>query len=411
MLLCRKVARLWFLYLWKSLTMYRWLILFLLFPLVLIHSRPVTATVVPTRFSQAQSFPFNERTTPLTDHFLATLHELVEKADQIVRGQVTGVQSFWREDLRIIESEVTIAVNYGLLGSALPTLTVRIPGGYLATEGIGMVSRHDAAYAVGEEVLIFIYQIHPQSNEWRMVDGAMGKFSVEGNRIFNHDLALAHTLDDLLPTLVSLVGQRGLQAQVPTAWRYLKSTAQNTPVQPIKVQGSVQKWATPHARAAFYINLNSTQIGDEDGDQNAFRNAIQAAATGWNSVVGADFALTYAGTTNATQTGYNGVNEVLFMSKGPKERAAAAQVWYRANQTIIEADIWINDDFAWNATGTPDATEVDLQSALLHEFGHWLILGHFTDTKAVMFSRLTTGTLKRDLQQPDIRGIRAIYPE
>ena len=98
------------------------------------------------------------------------------------------------------------------------------------------------------------------------------------------------------------------------------------------------------------------------------------------------------------------------MHKGTQERAAAAQVWYTADQTIIEADIWINEDYAWDATGTPDADEVDLQSALLHEFGHWLILGHSTDASAVMFSRLSTGALKRALQPPDERGIRAIYP-
>jgi len=388
--------------------MHRWLLLLGLLPLLWIQSRPVIATAIPLRFSQAQPFPLAERATPLSNHLLVTLHDLVEKADQIVRGQVTDVQSFWSEDRSIIESKVTIAVKYGLIGGALPTLIVRTPGGYLATEGVGMVSMHAATYAVGEEVLIFIHQ---QGTEWRMVDGAVGKFLIQDDRAFNHDLALAHSIDGLLPTVVNLVRKRGLQSQVPIAWRYLKPTEQAAPLQPIKVQSSVQKWATPHAAAAFYVNLNSAQIGDEDGDRNAFRNAIQAAATSWNSVASADFALTYAGATNATQTGYNGVNEVLFMHKGRKERAAAAQVWYRADQTIVEADIWINDDFAWNATGTPSATEVDLQSALLHEFGHWLILGHFTDAKAVMFARLTTGTLKRDLQQPDIRGISAIYPE
>ena len=366
------------------------------------------ATVIPPQFRQTDPFSLVQQNSLLTNHFLVTLHDLVEKADQIVRGQVTDVQSFWSEDHSIIESRVTIAVKYGLIGSALPTLTVRTPGGYLATEGVGMVSMHAAAYAVGEEVLIFIHQ---QGAEWHMVDGAMGKFVLEGHRVFNRDLALAHSINGLLPTLVNLVRKRGLQSQVPVAWRYLKSTEQATPLQPIKVQSSVQKWATPHATAAFYVNLNRAQMGDKDGNDPAFRDAVQAAAASWNSVVGTDFALTYAGATNATQTGYNGVNEVLFMSKGRKERAAAAQVWYRADQTIIEADIWINDDFAWNATGTPDATEVDLQSALLHEFGHWLILGHFTNAKAVMFSRLTTGTLKRDLQQLDIRGISAIYPE
>ncbi|MEZ4727420.1 MAG: matrixin family metalloprotease [Caldilineaceae bacterium] len=93
-----------------------------------------------------------------------------------------------------------------------------------------------------------------------------------------------------------------------------------------------------------------------------------------------------------------------------KERAAAAQVWYTDDQTIVEADIWINDDYPWSAVATTDAHAVDLQSTLLHEFGHWLVLGHFTDANAVMFPRLTTGTQKRTLQQPDILGISAIYP-
>ena len=136
-----------------------------------------------------------------------------------------------------------------------------------------------------------------------------------------------------------------------------------------------------------------------------------AAAASWSQVANVDFVLTYAGATNATQTGYNGVNEVLFMHKGQQERAAAAQVWFTADGTIIEADIWINDDYTWNATGNPAADEVDLQSALLHEFGHWLILGHCADSHAVMFAKLKAGTLKRELQPSDMLGIRAIYPQ
>ena len=388
--------------------MHRWLFLFLLFSLLSIQSRPVVASVSPLRSSQTQPFPFPDKSKSLPTPFLAILPGLVEKADQIVRGQVTDVHSAWSQDRSIIESAATIRVNYSLLGHASPTITVRTPGGYLPQEGVGMVSMHAATYAVGEEVLIFIHQ---QGAEWRMVDGAMGKFLVEGKQVFNPDLALTHSIQALLPAVVTLVKKRGLQSQLPIAWRYLQPTEQTTPVQWVKAQSAVQKWTTPHASAAFYVNFNTAQIGGKGGDKAAFLAAIVAAATSWSNAAQADFALTYAGATNAAQTGYNGVNEVLFMHKGPKERAAAAQVWYRADQTIVEADIWINDDFAWNATGAPSATEVDLQSALLHEFGHWLILGHCADAKAVMFSRLTTGTLKRDLQPPDIRGISAIYPE
>lgn len=342
-----------------------------------------------------------------TTQTLEPLRALVQKSDLIIRGRVQTIHAFWRTDQRIIESNVTIAVAYTLLGDSSPQVTIRTVGGYLAAEEIGMVSPHAATFAVGEEVLLFAVQ---QEAGWRTVGGATGKFLVKGNQIINQDLALAHSLEGLLPTVVELVKRRGLQTQLPTAWRHLTAWPVTQQAQTLTAQTDKRRWATPHASAAFYLNLNTAQMGDADGDHNAFRQAIVAAANRWGAVADADFTLAYAGETNATATGYNGVNEVLFMHKGSQERAAAAQVWYTADQTIVEADIWINEDYAWNATGNPDANEVDLQSALLHEFGHWLILGHSADGDAVMFARLTAGTLKRDLQPPDERGIRAIYP-
>lgn len=338
---------------------------------------------------------------------LDVLTALVETAELIVRGRVQAIHTFWRTDQRIIESDVTIAVAYKLLGAPSALVTIRTPGGYLAAEGIGMVSPHAATFAVGEEVLLFAHQ---QAGGWRTVGGATGKFLLAGNQVINQDLALMQSLDGLLPTVVELIKRRGLQTQLPIVWRQLPAAPTTQQVQPLTAQGDKRRWAPPHAGAAFYLNLNTQQMGDADGDQRAFQQAIIAAADSWSAVAGADFTLSYAGETTATATSYNGLNEVLFMRKGAQERAAAAQVWYTADQTIVEADIWINEDYAWNATGNPDVTEVDLQSALLHEFGHWLILGHSADGAAVMFARLTAGTLKRELQPPDESGIRVIYP-
>lgn len=332
---------------------------------------------------------------------------LVAAAEFIARGRVQAIHSFWRVDQRVIESDVTIAVAYKLLGNPAPTVTIRTAGGYLAADGIGMVSLHAATFAVGEEVLLFAYQ---QDNVWRIVGGAAGKFLVVGDRAINQDHAFQQPLAGLLPTVVDLINRRGFQAQLPLPWRYLTATAATQPGQPLSAQSDKRKWASPHASASFYLNLNTKQMGDGDGDHNAFRQAILKAAASWSAVEDADFTLTYAGETKATATGYNGVNEVLFMPKGIQERAAAAQVWYTADQTIVEADIWINEDYQWNATGAPDENEVDLHSALLHEFGHWLILSHSPDAEAVMFSRLRAGALKRQLQPPDEQGIRAIYP-
>lgn len=341
----------------------------------------------------------------------AALRALVQAADSIVRGQVMAIDSFWNADHSLIESEVTIAVAYHLLGSPQRTITLRTAGGFLAAEGIGMISMHEANWAVGEEILAFVYR---QGEEWRMVGGATGKFLVEQSMVLNQDLALAQPLAGLLPTVITLVKQRSPQAQVPTIWRHLAVATAETlpaPVAAVAAPNAKRKWATPHATAPFTIHLNSTQIGSEQGSRADFRQAIIAAATSWSQVPNADFALTYAGESQATHTSYNGVNEVLFMHKGQQERAAAAQVWFTAEGKIIEADIWINDDYAWNATGAPGADEVDLQSALLHEFGHWLILEHCADSHAVMFAKLTTGTLKRELQPSDILGIRTIYPD
>lgn len=341
------------------------------------------------------------------DSPLATLSELVQTADLIVRGQVTAVHSFWNADHNLIESETTIAVAYRLVGSPQHTLTIRTTGGVVATDGLGMVSMHEANFAVGEEILAFAYQ---QGPVWRMVGGATGKFLVEGETVRNPDLALAQPLAGLLPTIVDLIKQRGRQAQIPLIWQHLAATPTGAEATASARQNDTRKWATPHATAAFTINLNTAQVDREGGSRAEFRQAIMAAATSWGQVADVDFTLPYVGETTATQTGFNGINEVLFMHKGTQERAAAAQVWFTTDGTIVEADIWINDDYVWNATGTPAADEVDLQSALLHEFGHWLILGHCADSHAVMFAKLMTGTLKRELQQSDVMGIRAIYP-
>jgi Ca2+-binding RTX toxin-like protein len=389
----------------------RWILFCLVLLLFLNESRPTVVRASVSRVDGAPTQPTFSTARCVAPCFttqtLEPLRALVQTSDLIIRGRVQTIHAFWRTDQRIIESNVTIAVAYTLLGDSSPQVTIRTVGGYLAAEEIGMVSPHAATFAVGEEVLLFAVQ---QEAGWRTVGGATGKFLVKGNQVINHDLALAQPIAGLLPTVVELVKRRGLQTQLPTAWRHLTAWPVTQQAQTLTAQSDKRRWATPHASAAFYLNLNTAQMGDADGDHNAFRQAIVAAANRWGAVADADFTLAYAGETNATATGYNGVNEVLFMRKGSQERAAAAQVWYTADQTIVEADIWINEDYAWNATGAPDADEVDLQSALLHEFGHWLILGHSADGDAVMFARLTAGTLKRDLQPPDERGIRAIYP-
>ena len=172
---------------------------------------------------------------------------------------------------------------------------------------------------------------------------------------------------------------------------------------------ATRRWNAPETKVAFTVNLNTAQA-DNDDRAAAFLSAISEAAATWNRTPGADFTLEYAGTTQSTQTGYNHANEIVFMPMGTDNRGALAQVWYNSDFTIIEADIWINDSFDWAAGGELADNELDLQSALLHEFGHWLILNHTDDSTSVMYPTLATGVTRRQLAPRDAEGISAIYP-
>ncbi|MCB0186964.1 MAG: matrixin family metalloprotease, partial [Caldilineaceae bacterium] len=353
--------------------------------------------------------PQHAATTSLAMTRKATLTQLVSQADAVVRGRVVSVASGWAPHQRLIESHATVAVSYSLLGQATTTITVTTPGGYLADEGLGMVSPHTAAFTAGEEVLLFLRQTTAQ---WQVINGAGGKFRLRGQEAMSDDLQIVESLDSFLVSVAALCATRTAAQPTVALWGVdrvttphqlsaLHATAQQT--------GTAHKWASPHAGATYYVNTNSAQFTSPTA-VDELRNAIIAAAATWSDIASADFALHYGGATGATATSYNGVNEILFMHKGATERAAAAEVWYTADQTIVEADIWINDDYQWNVAGTPAANEVDLESALIHEFGHWLILNHTAYPTSVMYPRLATGAIKRTLGDEDIAGISAIYP-
>ncbi|PON59789.1 Peptidase M10A, stromelysin-type [Parasponia andersonii] len=62
----------------------------------------------------------------------------------------------------------------------------------------------------------------------------------------------------------------------------------------------------------------------------------------------------------------------------------------------------------WSENPGPD--QVDLESVAVYEIGHLLGLGHDdTVPDAIMYSKFSYGTTKRNLHADDIRGIRALY--
>jgi hypothetical protein len=69
----------------------------------------------------------------------------------------------------------------------------------------------------------------------------------------------------------------------------------------------------------------------------------------------------------------------------------------------------INDSLEWSTTG--EAGKADVESVAVHEFGHWLGLGHSEYSTAVMYYALALGQVRRSLSLDDINGACYIYAD
>ncbi|NNE35047.1 MAG: hypothetical protein HKN13_07425 [Rhodothermales bacterium] len=80
---------------------------------------------------------------------------------------------------------------------------------------------------------------------------------------------------------------------------------------------------------------------------------------------------------------------------------------------VAEADTVVNFNYDWATSGTPFA--FDLQSAMTHEFGHWLVLWpdyliHSGNPQDVMYDGIGEGEVKHNLGPGDKCGIETLYP-
>lgn len=145
-----------------------------------------------------------------------------------------------------------------------------------------------------------------------------------------------------------------------------------------------------------------------DGDAAA---ATSAAAT-W-SAAPVDFAFAGGGTTTlgtgaCSGAGIDGTNTVGWAEQSGSVLAVTC-TWYTQSgnpHTATEFDMQIDPDWNWT---TGSSVGVDLQSVLLHEFGHAAGLGHSAQGSAVMYATYSTGTTRRQLTPDDISGAQAIY--
>jgi hypothetical protein len=387
-------------------------LLFVLFFAAFIQIVMLLATgIVPvTQAVQSAALPALQSRPPLL--LSRALADLTAKADLVVQAQVVDSRSRWNDSHTLIETAHRLVVHRHLLGPATTEVLLYTDGGFLPEEGLGMVSSHTPRFAVGEEVLLFLRK---ENNRFQIVDGEAGKFT-----LLQGDAVSAYYRDHLpliqVATILAAAARRNPQAialhpQQPV--QLLSTTnAQVKNVQPLATATPtpLPKWSSTTPKIMIQVNLNSTQVGGQAGSADQFLTAIKNAVRTWSVVPDAGVTLLYSGVTTSTVTSFNRKSEIVFMKKGANSQLGQAQIWFTSAFVIIEADLWINDDYVLDATGSPQQGQIDLESTVLHELGHWLPLSHMPNSNAVMYAVLGSGSRKTVLTDDDIAGVVGLYP-
>lgn len=87
--------------------------------------------------------------------------------------------------------------------------------------------------------------------------------------------------------------------------------------------------------------------------------------------------------------------------------------FYYYNNILLEADIVLNNTRNYHYNSLADDTiasnQFDVQSILLHEFGHFLGFDHTNESDSVMKPTLSSGSVVRYLSQKDVERLLSRY--
>jgi Matrixin len=141
-----------------------------------------------------------------------------------------------------------------------------------------------------------------------------------------------------------------------------------------------------------------------------YNSAINAANV-WNNAIGHEVIKIGDKANIGPNGGLDNINLLYFLPNwdSASNQQAETMVYWTGAQ-IIEADIKVNIrnfQFSYDDIGEPN--EVDMESLLIHEFGHVLGLKHISDSSSVMFPYLSNDSLRRNLSQEDINSIICEY--
>jgi len=145
---------------------------------------------------------------------------------------------------------------------------------------------------------------------------------------------------------------------------------------------------------------------------NSYYDAIHSAASTWNIAIGREV-IRIGGWTNSNGTpAADGTNIIYLLKTWESDRAneQARTTVYWSGDRIYEADVRLNGkdfDFFWGEEAIEG--RVDIESLVLHEFGHVLGLSHTETPQSVMVRSLPSAKKRRYLANDDMKSIRCEY--
>jgi hypothetical protein len=162
----------------------------------------------------------------------------------------------------------------------------------------------------------------------------------------------------------------------------------------------------------FWDTRRVTQNYNPAGSRNtAAQTALTNTHPDWSSVSGADFRISFGGTTtrcpSLVKECPGAQRNDRFNDVGWAQLANGTLGVTWSTSGTDEADMAINTRYSWTTGCTAQPNSFDLESVILHENGHVAGLGHSTDVNAVMYPSYQTA--RCTLAQDDKNGLAALY--
>lgn len=145
---------------------------------------------------------------------------------------------------------------------------------------------------------------------------------------------------------------------------------------------------------------------------NEYFDDIRAAAETWNKEIGREVLKIGGYVDTKSDPAQDGHNIIYFLHtwEAEKSNEQARTTVYWAGDRIYEADMRINaKDFTFSSGDALEPSRVDMQSLVLHEFGHVLGLAHSVAPQSVMARSLPNDIMRRALSTSDEESIRCEY--